>query len=102
MRLTHLQLGLGRFLDVFPKNLPRLPLEKRVGVLHRLNVGDYSYIEGTLQNGHVQNFKISKYTWKSYYIRVSYDQVIVKNKYPLPRIDLFIQLKSTGVFSKID
>ena len=31
------------------------------------------------------------------------NRVIVKNKYPLPRIeDLFDQLKGAGVFSKID
>ena len=31
------------------------------------------------------------------------NEVIVKNKYPLPRIeDLFDQLKGTGVFYKID
>ena len=31
------------------------------------------------------------------------NKVIVKNKYPLPRIeDLFDQLKGAGVFSKID
>ena len=31
------------------------------------------------------------------------NKVIVKNKYPLPRIDdLFDQLKGAGMFSKID
>ena len=31
------------------------------------------------------------------------NKVIVKNKYPLPRIeDLFDQLKGAGIFSKID
>ena len=31
------------------------------------------------------------------------NQVTIKNKYPLPRIDdLFDQMKSAGVFSKID
>jgi hypothetical protein len=33
----------------------------------------------------------------------SLNEVIVKNKYPLPRIeDLFDQLRGVGVFSKID
>jgi len=28
--------------------------------------------------------------------------VTIKNKYPLPRIDLFDQLKGASVFSKVD
>ena len=30
------------------------------------------------------------------------NKVTIKNKYPLPRIDLFVQLKGVTVFSKID
>ncbi|KAA3461598.1 DNA/RNA polymerases superfamily protein [Gossypium australe] len=95
--------------DVFPKELPGLPLDGTIG---------FERIEGSVARVNGQGFARPSYSlWgalvlfvknKDGSMRLCIDyrklnKVTVKNNYLLPRIDdLFDQLKGATVFSKID
>jgi hypothetical protein len=119
------------FLDVFPEDLPGLPLERDVEFVIKLKLGTApisrrSYrmppnelvelktqLQDLLEKGFIRP---SSSPWGCPAIFVKKDQtlrmcvdyrplneVTIKNKYPLPRIDiLFNQLTGDRVFSKID
>jgi hypothetical protein len=120
------------FPDVFPEDLPRLPLERDVEFVIELKPGTThisrrSYrmppselaelktqLQDLLENGFIRP---SSSPWgcpaifvkkKDQTLRMCVDyrplnEVTIKNKYPLPRIDiLFDQLTGARVFSKID
>jgi hypothetical protein len=120
------------FPDVFPDDLPSLPLNRDVEFVIELNPGTApisrrayrmppkelaelkTQLQELLDKGFIQP---SSSLWgcpaifvkkkdKTLRLCVDYrplDEVIIKNKYPLPRIDLlFDQLVGAKVFSKID
>ena len=120
------------FLDVFLKELPGIPLEREVDLAieivpgtvpgsrapHRMAPAELKELKVQLQELLDKGFvRPSVSPWgapvlfvkkKDGTLRMCIDyrqinNVTVKNKYPLPRIeDLFGQLKGVGVFSKID
>jgi hypothetical protein len=120
------------FLDVFPEDLPGLPLERDVEFVNELKSGTTpisrrSYrmppnelaelktqLQDLLENGFIRP---SSSPWgcpaifvkkMAQRLRMCMDyrplnEVTIKNKYPLPRIDiLFDQLTGARVFSNID
>ena len=120
------------FSDVFPEELPGLPPKREMEFSIDLLPGTNPISKATyrMAPAELQELKIqSKELLEKGFIRPSVspwgapvlfvkkkdgtlrlcidyrllNQVTIKNKYPLPRIDdLFDQLKSAGVFSKID
>jgi hypothetical protein len=120
------------FLDVFPKDLPRLPPERDVEFVIELKLGtapvsrrsyrmphnELAELKTQLQDLLVEGFiRPRSSPWgcpaifvkkKDQTLRMCVDyrplnEVTIKNKYPLPRIDLlFDQLTGALVFSKID
>jgi hypothetical protein len=113
------------FPDVFPEDLPGLPPERDVEFVIELKPGttpisrspyrmppnelaelktqlqdllEKGFIRPSSSPGDVQQFSLRRW------IRTStLNEVTIKNKYPLPRIDiLFDQLTGARVFSKID
>jgi hypothetical protein len=119
------------FLDVFPEDLSRLPLERDVEFVIELKPGtapisrrsyqmppnELTELKTQLQDLLEKGFiRPSSSPWDCPAIIVKKDQtlrmcvdyrslneVTIKNKYPLPRIDiLFDQLTRARVFSKID
>jgi hypothetical protein len=119
------------FLDVFPEDLPGLPLERDVEFVIELKPGttpiprrsyhmppnELEKLKTQLQDLLKKGFiRPSSSPWGCPSIFVKKDQtlrmcvdyrplneVTIKNKYPLPRIDLlFDQLTGARVFSKID
>jgi hypothetical protein len=121
-----------KFLDVFPKDLPRLPSERDVEFVIELKLGttpisrrsyhmppnELAKLKAQLQDLLEKGFvRPSSSPWgcttifikkKDQTLRMCVDyrplnEVTIKNKYPLPRIDiLFDQLTGARVFSKID
>jgi hypothetical protein len=120
------------FSDVFPNDLPRMPPERAIEFKIELQLGTapiakasykMSPVEmkelkiqrqGLLDNGYIRP-STSPWGCSALYVEkkdkelrlcVDYrplDAVTIKNKYPLPRIDiLFDQLAGVQVFSKID
>jgi hypothetical protein len=122
----------SEFLDVFPEELPGMPPERKVGFAIELipstaPISKRAYrvfgpelvelekqIDELLEKGYIRP---STLPWVAPVLFVkkkdgtkrmcidyrSLNEVTVKNKYPLPRIeDLFDQLRGAGVFSKID
>jgi hypothetical protein len=120
------------FLDVFPKDLPGLPLERDVEFVIELKPGTTpisrrSYrmppnelaelkiqLQDLLEKGFIRP-SLSPWGCPAIFVKrkdqtlqmcVDYrplNEVTIKNKYPLPRIDiLFDQLTGARVFSKID
>jgi hypothetical protein len=103
------------FPDVFPEDLPRLPPERRS---YRMPPNELSKLKTQLQDLLEKGFiRPSSSPWgcpaifvkkKDQTLRMCVDyrplnEVTIKNKYPLPRIDiLFDQLTGARVFSKID
>ena len=122
----------GEFPDVFPEELPGIPLEREVDLVieivpatvpmsrapYRMAPTELKELKSQLQELLDKGFiRPSVSPWgapvlfvkkKDGTLRMCIDyrqinKVTVKNKYPLPRIeDLFDQLKGAGVFSKID
>ena len=120
------------FPDVFPEELPGIPLEREVDLsieimkatvpmsreLYKMALTEMKELKSQLQELLDKGFiRPSVSPWgapvlfvkkKDDTLRMCIDyrqinKVIVKNKYPLPRIgDLFYKLKGAGVFSKID
>jgi hypothetical protein len=120
------------FPDVFPEDLPRLPLERDVEFVIELKPGttpvsrrsyqmppsELAELKTQLQDLLEKGFiRPSSSPWgcpaifvkkKDQTLRMCVDyrplnEVTIKNKYPLPRIDiLFDQLTGARVFSKID
>ena len=120
------------FPDVFPEELPGIPLEREVDIAieivpgtvpmsrapYRMAPTELKELKSQLQELLDKGFiRPSMSPWgapvlfvkkKDGTLRMCIDyrqinKVTVKNKYPLPRIeDLFYQLKGAGVFSKID
>ena len=119
------------FPDVFPKELPGIPLEREVDLSIQIVPGTTPVsrvpyrmaptelelkvqLQELLDKGFVQPSVLPwgapvlfvKKKDGTLWMCIDYRQinkVTVKNKYPLPRIeDLFDQLKEAGVFSKID
>ena len=120
------------FSDVFPKELPGIPLEREVDLAietvpgtipmyrapYKMAPTDLKELKSQLQELLDKGFiQPNVSSWgapvlfvekKDGTLRMCIDyrkinKVTVKNKYPLPRIkDLFDQLKGAGVFSKID
>jgi hypothetical protein len=122
----------SEFPDVFPKELPGMPPERKVEFVIELISGTApisrrayrafgpelvelkKQIDELLEKGYIRP---STSPWAALVLLVekkdgtkrmcidyrSLNEVIVKNKYPLPRIeDLFEQLRGVSVFSKID
>jgi hypothetical protein len=122
----------SEFLDVFPDELPGMPPERKVEFAIELIPGiapisKRAYrvsrpelmelkkkIDELLEKGYI---RLSTSPWAAPLLFVekkdgtkrmcidyrSLNEVTVKNKYPLPRIeDLFDQFRGVGVFSKID
>jgi hypothetical protein len=118
----------SKFLDVFPEELPGMPpyseIELVPGTAHifkrpyRMTTNQLAKLKEQLQElldkGYIRS---SASPWGAPIIFVpkkdgtqrmcvdycSLNEVTIKNKYPLPRIDdLFDQLKASCVFSKID
>jgi hypothetical protein len=122
----------SEFPDVFPEELPGMPLERKVEFAIELIPGTVpiskrayrvsepelvelkKQIDELLEKGYIRP---STSPWAALVLFVqkkdgtkrmcidyrSLNEVIVKNKYPLPRIeDLFDQLRGASVFSKID
>ena len=120
------------FLDVFPEELPCIPLEREVDLAIEIVPGTVpmsrapyrmaqtelkelkSQLQELLDKGFIRP-SVSPWGAPVLFVKkkdgtlrmcIDYQQinkVTVKNKYPLPRIeDLFYQLKGAGVFSKID
>ena len=120
------------FPDVFPEELPGIPLEREVDLAIEIVPGTVpmsrapyrmaptelkelkSQLEELLDKGFIRP-SVSPWGAPVLFVKkkdgtlrmcIDYRQinkVTVKNKYPLPRIeDLFDQLKGAGVFSKID
>jgi hypothetical protein len=100
------------FPDVFPEDLPRLPPERDVEFVFELKPGtapisrrSYRMPPNELAELKIQLQDLLK---KDQTLRMCVDyrplnEVTIKNKYPLPRIDiLFDQLTRARVFSKID
>ena len=120
------------FLDVFPEELPGMPLDRDIEFLiellpgtgpiskrpYRMAANDLEeikkHIKELLEKGYIRR---SSSPWgapvllvekkdKSLRMVVDYralNEVMIKNKYPLPMInDLFDQLQGAKVFSKID
>jgi hypothetical protein len=92
----------NKFPDVFPEELPGMPPDRDIEFMIELKPG---------------TSPIYKTPWGAYVIFVpkkdgtqrlcidyrALNEVTIKNKYPLPRIDdLFDQLRGACVFSKID
>ena len=120
------------FPDVFPEELPGIPLEREVDLAIEIVPGTVpmsrapykmapmelkelkSQLQELLDKGFIRPsvstwgapvlfVKKKDGTLQMYIDYRQINKVTVKNKYPLPRIeDLFDQLKGTGVFSKID
>jgi hypothetical protein len=122
----------SEFLDVFPEDLPGMPLERKVEFAIELLLGtasiskrDYrvsgpelvelkKQIDELLEKGYIRP---STSPWATHVLFVekkdgtkrmcidyrALNEVTIKNKYPLPRIeDIFDQLRGASVFSKID
>ena len=120
------------FPNVFPEELPGIPLEREVDLSIRIVPGTAPVsrapyrmapaklkelkvqLQELLDKGFIQP-SVSPWGAPVLFVKkkdgtlrmcIDYQQinkVTVKNKYPLPRIeDLFYQLKGAGVFSKID
>ena len=120
------------FPDVFPEELPGIPLEKEVDLAIEIVPGTVpmsrapyrmaptelkelkSQLQELLDKGFIRP-SVSPWGAPVLFVKKKYgtlrmcidyrqiNKVTVKNKYPLPRIeDLFDQLKGAGVFSKID
>ena len=120
------------FLDVFPEELPGLPPEREVDLyveilLRMTPISRAPYkmapteltelkvqLQELLDKGFIRP-GVSPCGATILFVEKKYDtlwmcidywkinNVIVKNKYPLPRIvDLFDQLKGAGIFSKVD
>ena len=120
------------FLDVFPEELPGIPLEREVdlskGIVpgttpmsrapYRMAPTELKKLKGQLQELMDKGFiRPGVSPWGAHVLfvkkkdgtlRMSIDyrqinKVTMKKRYPLPRIeDLFDQLKGAGVFLKID
>ena len=120
------------FLDVFPEELPGIPLEREVDLSIEILPGTtpisrapYKMAPNELKELKIQLQELldkglirpSVSPWGAHVLFVKkkdgtlrmcidyrqINKVTMKNKYPLPRIeDLFDQLKGAGVFSKID
>ncbi|KAA3483234.1 DNA/RNA polymerases superfamily protein [Gossypium australe] len=92
------------YLDVFPKELPRLPLTREVEFGIELAPGTTPISIAPYRMALLELIELKKDG--SMRLCIDYRQlnkVTVKNKYPLPRInDLFDQLKRATVFSTID
>jgi hypothetical protein len=122
----------SEFPDVFPKELPGMPPERKVEFAIELIPGTApiskrayrvsrpklvelkKQIDELLEKGYIRP-STSPWTAPVLFVEKkdgtkrmcidyrSLNEVIVKNKYPLPRIeDLFDQLRGASVFSKID
>jgi hypothetical protein len=124
--------AVSEFLDVFPKDLPRMPPERKVEFAIELIPGTApiskrayrvsgpelvelkKQIDELLGKGYIRP---STSHWVAPVMFVekkdgtrrmcidyrAMNEVIIKNKYPLPRIeDLFDQLRGASMFSKID
>ena len=120
------------FPDVFPEELPSIPLEREVDLAIEIVLGTVpmsrapyrmaptelkelkSQLQELLDKGFIQT-SVSPWGAPVLFVKkkdgtlrmcIDYRQinkVTVKNRYPLPRVeDLFDQLKGAGVFSKID
>ena len=120
------------FPDVFPEELPGIPLEREVDLSIEIVPGTTpmsrapykmaptelkelkSQLQELMDKGFIRP-SVSPWGAPVLFVKnkdgtlrmcIGYRQinkVIVKNRYPLPRIeDLFDQLKGVGVFSKID
>jgi hypothetical protein len=120
------------FLDVFPEELPGMPLERKVEFAIELILGSApiskrayrvsgpelvelkKHIDELSEKGYIRP---STSPWASPVLFVekkdgtkrmcvdyrSLNEVTIKNMYPLPRIeDLFDQLRGASVFSKLD
>ncbi|RVW93540.1 Retrovirus-related Pol polyprotein from transposon 17.6 [Vitis vinifera] len=91
--------------DVFPEDLPGLPPEREVEFTIDLELLDKGFIRPSVSPWGAPVLFVKK---KDGSMRLCIDyrelnKVIVRNKYPLPRIDdLFDQLQGACVFSKID
>jgi hypothetical protein len=123
---------MSEFLDVFPKDLPGMPSERKVEFAIELIPGTApiskrayrvsrpelvelkKQIDELSEKGYIRP---STSPWAAHVLFVekkdgtrrmcidyrALNEVTIKNKYPLPRIeDLFGQLRGTSVFSKID
>jgi hypothetical protein len=112
----------SEFPDVFPEELPGMPPERKVEFssmrAYRVSGPELvelkKQIDELLEKGYIRPstspwaapmlFVEKKYGTKRMCIDYrSLNEVTIKNKYPLPRIeDLFDQLRGASVFSKID
>jgi hypothetical protein len=101
------------FPDVFPEDLPRLPPERDVEFVFELKPGtapisrrSYRMPPNELAELKIQLQDLLEKKDQTLRMCVDYrplNEVTIKNKYPLPRIDiLFDQLTRARVFSKID
>jgi hypothetical protein len=125
-------LRLSEFLDVFPKDLPGMPPKRKIEFAIELELGTApiskrayevsgpklvelkKQIDELLEKGYIRPntspwaapvlFVEKKDGTKRMCIDYrALNEVTIKNKYPLPRIeDLFDQLRGARVFSKID
>ena len=121
-----------RFPNVVPKELPRLPLDREIEFKIELLPGTAPISKAPYRMASAESKELKQQLQElldKKFIRPSYlpwgapvlfvkkkdgsmrmcinyqefNKVIIKNKYPLPRIDdLFDQLKGATVFSKID
>ena len=105
------------YVDVFPDELPRLPPHRDV-TPHRMAPVELQELRVQLQELLDKGFSrpstspwgasvlIAKKRGKTLRLCIDYRQlnkVMIKNRYPLPRIDdLFDQLRGARVYSKID
>ncbi|KAA3466383.1 Retrotransposon protein [Gossypium australe] len=138
MDTTESRIGINRvlvmikFLDVFPKELPGIPLEREIEFSVKLDLGTTSIscmpcritpVELKDLKEHLRDFlskcfirpSVSPWGAPILFVKkndgsmrlcIDYcqlNEVTLKNKYPLPKIeDLFDQLSGTSIFSKID
>ncbi|GJX68148.1 putative reverse transcriptase domain-containing protein [Tanacetum coccineum] len=94
------------FLDVFPEDLPGLPLTRQVEFQIDLVPGTapVARVPYRLAPSEMKEFseQLKELSDKGF-IRPKLNKLTVKNRYPLPRIDdLFDQLQGSSVYSKID
>jgi hypothetical protein len=120
------------FLDVFPKELPGMPPDMEVGLVidllpgtsptfkrqYRMSVEELKELKKQLTElQEARYIRLSSSPWGALVLFVqkkdgsqgmcvdyrTLNDVTVKNKYPLPRIeDLFDRMRDARVFSKID
>ncbi|GKF96417.1 hypothetical protein Tco_0289152, partial [Tanacetum coccineum] len=104
-RLEDIQV-VKEFPEVFPEDLPDLPLVRQVEFQIDLIPGTAPIARAPYRLAPSEMQELSDQLQESFRMCIDYQELnklTVKNRYPLPRIDdLFNQLQGLSVYSKID